>query len=142
MAVRFKLNLEDISLINIFEKVTGARVEDCIVNNDKNKILFVVKEGQAGIAIGRGGINIKKLEGMFKKKVEVLEFSSDYSKFLSHIFNPINLSNVYTSEKSDGTKVVHITISKGGNVGLIKSKMKMAKDLLSKYFEINEIVFQ
>jgi N utilization substance protein A len=111
------------------------------VDSKKNKITFVVNEGQAGIAIGKGGMNIKKLEEKLKKRVEVLEFAEDPVKFMTNIFRPIKINNAYVSEKSNGAKALHAQISKG-NLGMIKAKIKTARELLSKYFRFDEINIQ
>jgi N utilization substance protein A len=141
MANRIKLSIEDIGLITSFENLTGASVKDCIVNNDRGKITFIVAEGQAGIAIGKGGMNIKKFENKLKKKIEVLEFSEDPIKFVTNIFRPIKLKNAYVAEKSDGTKVLYVSPERS-NVGMIKAKTKSAKEYIRKYFDIDDVVVQ
>ena len=98
MANKIKLSIEDIGLITSFENLTGASVKDCIVDKEKDKITFIVAEGQAGIAIGKGGMNIKRFSEKLKKKIEVLEFSSDPLKFVANIFRPIKLKNAYIAE--------------------------------------------
>jgi N utilization substance protein A len=141
MTDKIKLSMDDIGFITIFENITGASVKDCIVDKEKEKITFVVFEGQAGIAIGKGGMNIRKLEEKLKRKIEVLEFSQDPVKFVSNIFRPIQLKNAYVAEKSDGTKTIYISVTKD-RLGMVKSKSRRARELISKYFGINEMVMQ
>ncbi|MDD5051045.1 MAG: NusA-like transcription termination signal-binding factor [Candidatus Nanoarchaeia archaeon] len=140
---RIKLSLDDIGFISLFEKVTKANVKDCIFNQEKNKLTFVVSEGQAGLAIGKGGQNIRNLEEQLKKRVEVLEFSEDPVKFLANIFRPIKINSAYVSEKSSGAKALHAQITKdAANMGMAKAKMKTARELLEKYFHFDEINIQ
>jgi len=140
---RIKLSLDDIGFIALFERVTKANVKDCIFNQEKNKLTFVVSEGQAGLAIGKAGANIKNLEEQLKKRVEVLEFSEDPLKFISNIFRPIKINTAYVSEKSSGAKVMHAQISKGSeNIGMAMAKTKTARELLEKYFHFDEINIQ
>lgn len=136
--MRIKLNTECIRYIALFESLTGATVNDCLIDPDSNKVTFIVKEGQAGLAIGKNGANIQNIEGVINRKVEVLEFSSDPLKFLSNIFRPIPIET-YISEKSDGSKTVHLQAPK--NRVLVRAKLKRAKSILQKYFKINDIVF-
>lgn len=136
-----KLNAEDIGLITFFENLTKASVKDCIINEKKEKITFIVSEGQAGLAIGKGGVNIKTLEGRIKKRIEVLEFSEDPIKFLSNIFRPIKIKNAYISERSDGKKTLHAVVDRE-NIGMVSVKTKHARELLSKYFKFDEVIFQ
>ena len=140
---RIKLSLDDIGFISLFEKTTKANVKDCIFNQEKNKLTFVVSEGQAGLAIGKAGANIKKLEEQLKKRVEVLEFSDDPLKFLANIFRPIKINTAYVSEKSSGAKALHAQVSRGTeNIGMVMAKTKTAKELIEKYFHFDEISIQ
>lgn len=138
--VKIKLSSEDIGYINLFETTTHASVKDCIVTPEKNKITFVVNEGQMGIAIGKNGINIKNLEDKVKRRIEIIEHSNDPIKFLSNIFRPIKLTNAYISEHSDGKKVVHVALSKD-RLGMLKTKIRVAKELMPKYFNFDDMVF-
>ena len=139
--MRIKLDTETIRYINLFESMTGAIVKDCIVDDKKNKILFVIGEGQAGIAIGKNGSNVKKIGKMLNKQIEVLEFSDDPVKFVVNVFRPIKVKEAYVSEKSDGQKVIYISLS-DDKIGMIRSKMKIVKNLMDKYFGIKEIVYR
>lgn len=137
--VRIKFDTESMRYAGLFETMTGSPVKDCIINSEQNKLIFVVKEGSAGLAIGRNGINIKNLQKILNKKIEVLEFSSDIVKFIENIFRPLKVRNVYISEKSDGKKVVRIETQKSR--ALARVKLKKTKLLLKKYFNIDEITF-
>ena len=141
MGNKIKLSIEDIGFITTFENVTKTNVKDCIIDKDKNKAVFIVAEGQAGMAIGKGGMNIQRLEKKLNKKIEVLEFSSDPLKFISNILRPIKLRDGYISEKSDGTKILHASILKS-KFGIVKMKITRAKELVKKYFDINEVIVQ
>jgi len=61
-----KLDTEGIRCIGVFESLTGAGVKDCIMDNDR--VIMVVKKGDMGLAIGKGGSNINKVKKLLKKK--------------------------------------------------------------------------
>lgn len=54
--------------IALFESISGASVKDCIVDEVEQRAIFVVNQGQVGVAIGKGGRNIHTLERMTGKK--------------------------------------------------------------------------
>ena len=141
MVNNIKFSIDDIRLINYFERTTKASVKDCIVDDKKEKITFIVKEGDAGIAIGKGGANIKRLREKINKKIEVLEFSEDPIKFVSNVFRPITINSSYVAEKSDGTKTLYIDVGRG-NLGMKKNKIRTVRNLVKKYFKIEEVSFK
>src|SRR3989344_6285211 len=88
-------------LMTLFESVSGAKVRDVVSNG---KVVFIIEENDMGRAIGKNGMNIKRIEHMLKKKVKLVEFSNDIVQFVKNIIHPIEVQNV---EYSDGI----ITIS-------------------------------
>ena len=65
---KIKYDSESMKLITLFESMTGAKVKDCIAND---KLVFVMEENEMGRAIGKNGINIKRLENKLKKKIKL-----------------------------------------------------------------------
>ena len=59
---RIKLSVEEMRLIALFENITGATANDCVIDNDR--IIFIAKPGEMGLAIGKGGKNINMLRKM------------------------------------------------------------------------------
>ncbi len=134
-----KLDTDSIRYIGLFESLVGVVVKDVIIND--NKIIFVVKEGQAAMAIGKNGVNIKNLQNILNKKVEIVEFNPDPLAFLNNVFRPLKISNAYISEKSNSKKIIRISFERVKNNGVpIKVKLKKAKHLIRKYFDIDDII--
>lgn len=134
--MKIKFDSECIRYISLFETFTNAAVKDCITDGDS--IIFVVKEGDAGLAIGKNGQNIKNLERLMNKRIEIVEFSPDPLAFVSNVFRPVDIKNIYLSEKSDGKKIIYMSTIK--NKTLTKIKLKKAKSLVQKYFGISDIL--
>jgi len=121
--------------VALFESVTGAVVKDCIVGS--NKITFIVKEGQAGLAIGKAGANVVALQNKLHKRIEVIEFSSDPLKFAANLFHPAELSESYLSENSSGKKILYLNPK--SDKGLVRSKLKHALSIIQRYHDIDMI---
>ena len=79
-----KLGTEEIKCIGLFESMTGAKVVDCILEDDK--LIFVVIGRDVGLAIGKKGMNIKKMSEMSGKKIEVIEYSDVPEQFIKRDF--------------------------------------------------------
>ena len=56
MSIKFTAN--EIRYIALFENMTGAMVKDCIIDDEHGKVTFVVKNGDMGLAIGKGGSTV------------------------------------------------------------------------------------
>src|SRR3989344_901085 len=77
-----KLTQATIGYINVFEKVSGANVKDCI-EKDGN-LLFIVEEGNIQKALKGLG----KIEALLKKKILIIGHSEDITKFVSNLLYP------------------------------------------------------
>lgn len=141
--VKIKLDSECLKHINLFQAVTKASVKDCIIDIDR--ILFVVNKGQAGLAIGKNGGNIKNLRRLLKKNVEVVEYSDVLPEFLNNIFRPVKVKDVINPEMNAARKVVRVSIEGEDQINpkaLAHSKIRKARGLLKKYFDIDDVNIQ
>jgi len=130
-----RLNLQSIQQINLFENVTGAKVKDCI--NDE-ELIFIIEEGNIKRALGKDNANIKKLESLLKKNIKLIAYSKDVIKFVINLIYPIKPDNI--DLKDD---VIYITINdaklKGRVYGRGRERLKKLELIIKKYFNIKEI---
>src|SRR3989304_5903704 len=70
---RIRLGGDEMRYIALFENITGATANDCVIEGDR--MIFVAKPGEMGLAIGKGGKNINMLRKMTGKPIEVVEFA-------------------------------------------------------------------
>jgi len=95
------------------------------------------------MAIGKEGVNIKNLQRLVKKKVEIVEFNSNLIDFLNNVFRPIKVKDISDAGKNDGKRVIKITIESGDHINpkaFIKGKIKRTRDLIKKYFDVDEVL--
>jgi len=127
------LTTEIIGYINLFENITRARVRDCYQGSEA--LIFIVQEGEAGKAIGKGGENIKRLNQLLKKKIKVVEFSEDPVKFVSNLILPIRAEVRFEDEKTiviegRGPKF------KQAVLGPERKNLKELQTIVSNYFDV------
>ena len=87
MSIKFTAN--EIRYIALFENMTGAMVKDCIIDDENGKVTFVVKNGDMGLAIGKKGSTVSKVQRAVDKGVEIIELSDDPIQFIKNIKNKI-----------------------------------------------------
>jgi N utilization substance protein A len=122
--------------------LTKSTALDCVIDEKFDRIIYVIKAGDMGYAIGKKGDNIRRLQGVTGRKVEMVEYAEDLQEFLSNIFKPAQVikfacddqtkkMNIYVSDKND----VGIAIGKGG------CTIEKARILIRRFhgYEIGEV---
>ena len=132
---KVKYSSDSMKLIMLFESMTGAKVKDCIVNE---KLVFIIEENDMGKAIGKNGVNIKRMENMLKKKIKLVEFSNDILQFVRNIAHPIELADV---KREDGIITIYgkDTSTKAMIIGRERQSVNHLSDIVKRYFNIKEI---
>jgi N utilization substance protein A len=128
--------------IALFESITGATVRDCIVDEDLDRVIFVIKEGDVGMAIGKRGKNISMLEKMTGKKHEIIEFSEDPAQFIRNALKPAKLKEIRITERPDGKTIAVVSVEprdKGIAIGKNGKNAERIRFLAKRYFQINNV---
>jgi len=131
--------------ISLFESITGAVVRDCIIEDELDRIIFVIKEGDAGMAIGRRGRNISLLERMTGKKHEIIEFSDSPSQFIKNALKPAKVEEIRITERPDGKSIAVIAVypkDKGMAIGKNGRNADRIRFLAKRYFQIENVSIQ
>ncbi|MDD5959077.1 MAG: NusA-like transcription termination signal-binding factor [Methanobrevibacter wolinii] len=140
-----KFNSNEIRYIALFENMTGAMVKDCIIDEDNAKVTFVVKNGDMGLAIGKGGSTVNKVKRAVDKGVEIVEYSDDPTVFIKNLLSPAELQSIKVTRKESGDIVATVTadntnkriaIGKGG------VNIERAKLLANRQHNISNIILK
>lgn len=131
---------DTLRLMTLFENMTHASPKDCMVDQENGCVYFVVKEGDAGAAIGKNGSNVKHVEAAIKKNVKIFEYSSNLETFVKNL---IPQSNEVTVKEVDGGKIVEIRVERGSKamiIGRDGRNIKLFKELLQRNHNVNDLV--
>ncbi|MGF3522235.1 MAG: NusA-like transcription termination signal-binding factor [Candidatus Bathyarchaeia archaeon] len=137
-----KITAEEMRYIALFENVSGASVKDCIIDEEGGRVIFIVNQGQVGVAIGKGGRNIHTLERMTGKKQEIIEYSDDPVQFIKNALKPAVVREVRVTERTDGKKMAVVTINpkdKGVAIGKNGKNAERLRFLAKRYFDIQNV---
>lgn len=125
--------------------LTKSTALDCLIDDKFDRIIYVIKNGDMGYAIGKKGENIRRLQNVLGKKVEMVEYAEKAEDFLANIFKPAQIIRVIadTENKKIDTIVasktdVGIAIGKGG------CTIEKARSLIRRFFgyEIGEVLVE
>ena len=142
MTQSIKLTTDQIRLISLFQNVTKTTARDCLDDEKQDKIIFVVNEGKMGLAIGKGGSNIKSLQNILKRNVELVEHFDDPIKFLKNILNPKFVNEVKLDTKQDGSSQATVIVDQGKKglvVGREGRNAEKARLFAKRYFNISTV---
>ncbi len=137
-----KLSSEQLSLMSMFQGMTGATARDCVIDEKRNRLIFVVAKGQMGLAIGRDGGSVKKIERSVRRPVEVVEWADGVEDLVRNVLGPKHVQRVEVSDKLDGTKSVVVYVDpkkKGAVLGLGGKNAEKARMLAKRYFDIASV---
>lgn len=137
-----RLTSKEMRYIALFESITGATVRDCIVDDELNRVIFIVKEGSIGIAIGKGGKNIRLLERMTGKKHEIIEHSENPAQFIKNALKPARVNEIRITERPDGKSIAVVTVNprdKGVAIGKNGRTAERIRFLAKRYFQIQNV---
>jgi len=137
-----KITCDEMRYIALFESVSGASVKDCIIDEGKERAIFIVNQGQVGVAIGKGGRNIHTLERMTGKKHEIIEYSEDPIQFIKNALKPAAVREVRITERIDGKKLAVVTVNpkdKGVAIGKNGKNAERLRFLAKRYFDIQNV---
>jgi len=137
-----RLTSKEMRYIALFESITSATVKDCIVDDEQSRIIFVVKEGDIGVAIGKGGKNIRLLERMTGKKHEIIEHSGSPAQFIRNALKPARVNEIRITERPDGKSIAVVAVNprdKGVAIGKNGRNAERIRFLAKRYFQIQNV---
>jgi transcription termination/antitermination protein NusA len=125
--------------VALFQDLTRTTVVDCVDAQDR--LIFVVKEGDIGKAIGKKGESVAKLKRLFNKDIHVVEFSDDPKTFVSNVFRNYDVKGVEIEARGD---VTHATVTvdsakKGRAIGKEGRNLRVSRDLIARHHPIQSV---
>lgn len=142
MTSGIKFTTKEMRYISLFERITGANAKDCIVDEDEERVIFIVKKGEVGLAIGKGGRNIKSLERMTNKKIDIIEYSEEPVQFIKNALKPAEVKEVRLTERRNGKKTAVVAVrsrDKGIAIGKNGRNAERLRFLAKRYFQIQNV---
>ena len=128
------LSNDELKCISLFEQMTGASPEDCVIAPER--VVFILKEGDMGRAIGRQGSTIKRVREAFGKQVDVFEAADTLEGFVRKLYAGMELKELKVSDV-DGAKAVQISVGakdRGAAIGRNGDRIKLARMLLDRKY--------
>src|SRR5439155_18284982 len=122
---------QTIRYVALFQDLTRTTVVDCVDAGDK--LIFVVKEGDIGKAIGKKGENIAKLKRPMNKDIHVGEYSDQPDRVVGNAFRNFDVQRAQLEQRGD---IVHAPVTaeatkKGRAIGKEGRHLRLSPDLIA-----------
>lgn len=126
--------------IGLFETEVGVTIRDCVVDEEFDRVLFVVKAGQMGEAIGPEGCNVDRIENRIGQSVELVENADTPERFIANALTPAAVYNVTISENDDRVAYAEVDHDDtGAAIGKNGRNIEAARLLAERHFDIDDI---
>lgn len=136
MASTIKYDNELLKLMSFFESATKAKLRDCFVDQN-GTLFFVVEPAQYGLAVGKGGANVHRMEAAVKKSVKIVEYSDDVVSFVTGLIQPSKAKEI--SFTDDTVTITPEPSSRSFLIGRAGKNVKNFESIVKRYFPIREL---
>ena len=139
---RIKLTSDEMKYIALFESITGATTQDCLIDEKLGRIIFIAKQGDMGLAIGKGGKNINTLRRMTSRQIEVVEYAETPEQLIRNSLAPAKIKEIRVTERPE-KKIIVVEVDpkdKALAIGKNGRTIDKTRILLKRYFDIDQVL--
>lgn len=116
--------------------LTKSTAIDCIIDDRFDRVIYIIKPGDMGIAIGKHGDNIRKMQKVLGKRIEMVEYADDPVDFIRNIFKPAEVTAVHLPQ--DTNNGIRVNVRSKSDVGIAIGKggctIEKARIITRRYF--------
>jgi len=126
--------------IAAFEEETGATARDCVVDDEFDRLVILVKAGQMGQAIGPGGQAVGRVEEQIGREVKLVEDAPTAEDFVASALSPAAVYNVTISENDDTVAYAEVADEdRGVAIGADGRNIAAARTLAKRHFDVDDV---
>lgn len=140
-----RLTADELRLMSLFQSITSVTARDCIIDEKMSRVIFIVNKGDMGIAIGKNGSTIKRLQSIIGKRIELVEHADDLAEFVKNIFGRDMIMDVKVSNHNSHGKIVTVMVEpkkKAIAVGREGRNVEKARILTRRYFGVANVIIR
>ena len=123
--------------------LTKSTALDCVIDDRFERVIYVIRQGDMGLAIGKKGENIKRLQNVLGKRIEMVEYDEAPDTFIANIFKPAEVAGI---ERTPENGPIHVLLKKKNDLGIAIGKggcnIEKARILCRRFFgvEVGEVL--
>ncbi|MGD2142191.1 MAG: NusA-like transcription termination signal-binding factor, partial [Candidatus Bathyarchaeota archaeon] len=110
MLSNIKITENEMKYMALLGNMTGATIVDCIIDEEDDTIIFAVKKGEVGLAVGKGGEKIKRFRRMTSKRVEIYEYIENPEGFIRSALKPAKVKEIRLVDRVGGNRIAIVNV--------------------------------
>ena len=127
-------------LLALYEQETDATVRDCVVDDEHDRVLFLVAAGDMPAAIGPGGKHVRAVEERLGTEVKLVEDADNPADFVANALAPAAVYNVTISRNDDLVAYVEVAQEdRGAAIGTGGRNIDAARLLADRHVDVDAI---
>ncbi len=133
---------KELRYMSLLNDITGVSARDCIIDEENGTIIFVVPPGQAGIAVGYKGRNVKRLSKILGKRIEIVEWADSLEDLVKNLFLPARVIAINLNRTPDGRRILYVKVNpsdRGVAIGKNGRNVRKARLILKRYYGIDVV---
>lgn len=138
-----KITADEFRYMALFSEITGVTVKDCIVDNENNRIIFLVNPGEVGKAIGPRGFFAQQLSRILGKSIEIVGYSDKIDEQVKYALAPARVKDVKLVERPNGTRIIYVGVEpadKAIAIGKNGRNVQRARLILKRHFGVDSVI--
>jgi N utilization substance protein A len=123
--------------------LTKSTALDCVIDDRFDRVIYVIRQGDMGLAIGKKGDNIKRLQNVLGKRIEMVEYAESPDEFIVNIFKPAEVVRI---ERGSENGPVNVFVKQRSDLGIAIGKagcnIEKARILTRRFFgfDVGEVL--
>jgi N utilization substance protein A len=114
-----------------------------VIDDRFERVIYVIRQGDMGLAIGKKGENIRRLQNVLGKRIEMVEYAETPEAFVANIFKPAEVAGI---EFGTNSSPVSVLVKKKSDLGIAIGKggcnIEKARILCRRFFgfDVGEVL--
>ncbi|WP_254543138.1 NusA-like transcription termination signal-binding factor [Halomarina pelagica] len=126
--------------IALFEDVTDVAARDCLVDDEYDRVVYLVPPGDMARAIGPNGRHVKAVEERLGRRVELVEDADTPEAFVANALAPAAVYNVTISRNRDVVAYAEVAQEdRGVAIGVDGRNIERARTLARRHFDVADV---
>ena len=127
-------------LVALYERETDATVRDCVIDDEHDRLIFLVAPGDMPEAIGPDGKHVRAVEERLGREVKLVEDADNAADFVANALAPAAVYNVTISENNDLVAYVEVAQEdRGAAIGASGRNIDAARMLADRHFDVDAV---